>query len=330
MVIPSTLWLAQIILRIFLIWYFLAFLVYLVKGRGVDPAMIRLTTCRFRKQRARFVGSLILTPAVKIHQSSLLHCDFCFYLSIYRCIYVGHSLGLALLVMTGFNVFAPMVPLGDPRGNMAKTISFRLWQNSGLGIYCIYYQSSLLGILIDAFGHPIILYGLIAALLHYSLPQCYVRKSCPKVRSKTEHHHVYETDFRQPSLAFFYYVFLYYKVLMLITVWHLYWEKAGYDTTTIGYLVIGVVAEVVVFMFSKSLFRRWSARNYYYFQHCRAIALGMMGSLQHYRHLLLYKFCIVAHLPSIQRQCVLLLHVKSMKLFVYKQFILLQQWEVSL
>ena len=79
----------------------------------------------------------------------------------------------------------------------------------------------------------------------------------------------------------------------------LYWEKAGYDTATIGYLwSLGVVAEVVVFMFSRRLFRRWSAQKLIItFSICRAIALGMMGSLQHYRHLLLYKFCIVAHLP---------------------------------
>ncbi len=98
MVIPSTLWLAlDYFTYFFLIWYFLAFLVYLVKGaRGVDPAMIGLLLGV--GLTARFVGSLILTPAVKRSiKSSLLHCDFLLFISpIYRCIYVGHSLGLAL------------------------------------------------------------------------------------------------------------------------------------------------------------------------------------------------------------------------------------------
>ncbi len=60
----------------------------------------------------------------------------------------------------------------------------------------------------------------------------------------------------------------------------IYWAKAGYSSSTIGYLwSLGVVAEVVVFTFSNQLFRRWSARNLLLLSGiCSVIRWGLMGT----------------------------------------------------
>ncbi|MGG8473401.1 MFS transporter, partial [Rahnella sp. PAMC25617] len=59
----------------------------------------------------------------------------------------------------------------------------------------------------------------------------------------------------------------------------IYWQDIGYSSTTIGYLwSLGVVAEVLVFTFSKQLFSRWSARNMLLLSAvCGVVRWGMMG-----------------------------------------------------
>jgi PPP family 3-phenylpropionic acid transporter len=60
----------------------------------------------------------------------------------------------------------------------------------------------------------------------------------------------------------------------------IYWQDVGYSSTTIGYLwSLGVVAEVLVFTFSKQLFSRWSARDLLLLSAvCGVVRWGMMGA----------------------------------------------------
>jgi PPP family 3-phenylpropionic acid transporter len=59
----------------------------------------------------------------------------------------------------------------------------------------------------------------------------------------------------------------------------IYWQDVGYSSTTIGYLwSLGVVAEVLVFTFSKQLFSRWSARDLLLLSAvCGVVRWGLMG-----------------------------------------------------
>ncbi|HBC7483364.1 TPA: 3-phenylpropionate MFS transporter [Proteus mirabilis] len=269
MVIPSTLWLALDYFTYFFSYgIFLPFWSIWLKGEGVDPAMIGLLLGV--GLTARFVGSLILTPAVKDPSKLITALRLFAFLSLLFTVafMLGTHWAWLFLVMTGFNVFfAPMVPLGDSlAGTWQKQFPLDYGKIRVWGSIAFIISSSLLGILIDAFGHPIILYGLIASTLALFLTSMLRPKIMPQGKvKKTEHHHVSFMKLISDGP-----VWRFLLCVSLLQGAHaayygfsaLYWEKAGYDTATIGYLwSLGVVAEVVVFMFSRRLFRRWSARN---------------------------------------------------------------------
>ncbi|EMH1104481.1 3-phenylpropionate MFS transporter [Proteus mirabilis] len=287
MVIPSTLWLALDYFTYFFSYgIFLPFWSIWLKGEGVDPAMIGLLLGV--GLTARFVGSLILTPAVKDPSKLITALRLFAFLSLLFTVafMLGTHWAWLFLVMTGFNVFfAPMVPLGDSlAGTWQKQFPLDYGKIRVWGSIAFIISSSLLGILIDAFGHPIILYGLIASTLALFLTSMLRPKIMPQGKvKKTEHHHVSFMKLISDGP-----VWRFLLCVSLLQGAHaayygfsaLYWEKAGYDTATIGYLwSLGVVAEVVVFMFSRRLFRRWSARNLLLLSaFAGLLRWGMMGS----------------------------------------------------
>ena len=287
MVIPSTLWLALDYFTYFFSYgIFLPFWSIWLKGEGVDPAMIGLLLGV--GLTARFVGSLILTPAVKDPSKLITALRLFAFLSLLFTVafMLGTHWAWLFFVMTGFNVFfAPMVPLGDSlAGAWQKQFPFDYGKIRVWGSVAFIISSSLLGILIDAYGHPIILYGLIASTLALFLTSMLRPKVMPQGKVKEAEHS--SVTFMQlvsdaPVWRFLLCVSLlqgahaaYYGFSAL------YWEKAGYDTATIGYLwSLGVVAEVIVFMLSHRLFRRWSARNLLLLSACCGLLRwGLMGS----------------------------------------------------
>ncbi|HCH49692.1 MAG TPA: 3-phenylpropionate MFS transporter [Proteus sp.] len=287
MVIPSTLWLALDYFTYFFSYgIFLPFWSIWLKGEGVDPAMIGLLLGV--GLTARFVGSLILTPAVKDPSKLITALRLFAFLSLLFTVafMLGTHWAWLFFVMTGFNVFfSPMVPLGDSlAGAWQKQFPFDYGKIRVWGSVAFIISSSLLGILIDAYGHPIILYGLIASTLALFLTSMLRPKIMPQGKvKKAEHSNI--TFMQLVSDAP---VWRFLLCVSLLQGAHaayygfsaLYWEQAGYDTATIGYLwSLGVVAEVVVFMLSHRLFRRWSARNLLLLSaFCGLLRWGLMGS----------------------------------------------------
>lgn len=106
MVIPSTLWLALDYFTYFFSYgIFLPFWSIWLKGEGVDPAMIGLLLGV--GLTARFVGSLILTPAVKDPSKLITALRLFAFLSLLFTVafMLGTHWAWLFLVMTGFNVF---------------------------------------------------------------------------------------------------------------------------------------------------------------------------------------------------------------------------------
>ncbi|MDM3866758.1 3-phenylpropionate MFS transporter [Proteus faecis] len=269
MVIPSTLWLALDYFTYFFSYgIFLPFWSIWLKGEGVDPAMIGLLLGV--GLTARFVGSLILTPAVKDPSKLITALRLFAFLSLLFTVafMMGSHWAWLFFVMTGFNVFfSPMVPLGDSlAGTWQKQFPFDYGKIRVWGSIAFIISSSLLGVLIDVFGHPIILYGLIASTFALFLTSMLRPKVMPQGKvKKAEHNNVSFMKLISDGP-----VWRFLLCVSLLQGAHaayygfsaLYWEKAGYDTATIGYLwSLGVVSEVIVFMLSHRLFRRWSARN---------------------------------------------------------------------
>lgn len=290
MAIPSTLWLVLDYFTYFFSYgIFLPFWSIWLKGEGVDSAMIGLLLGV--GLTARFVGSLVLTPAVKDPSKLITALRLLAFLTLLFTVafLLGTHWAWLFFVMIGFNVFfSPMVPLGDSlAGTWQKQFPFDYGKIRVWGSVAFIISSSLLGILIDAFGHPIILYGLIASTLALFLTSMLKPKVMPQGKiKKAEHAEHNEISFIKlisdgPVWRFLVCVSLlqgahaaYYGFSAL------YWEQAGYDTATIGYLwSLGVVSEVIVFMLSHRLFRRWSARNLLLLSaFCGLLRWGLMGS----------------------------------------------------
>lgn len=82
-----------------------------------------------------------------------------------------------------------MVPLGDSlAGTWQKQFPFDYGKIRVWGSIAFIISSSLLGILIDAFGHPIILYGLIASTLALFLTSMLRPKVMPQGKVKKAKH----------------------------------------------------------------------------------------------------------------------------------------------
>ena len=287
MVIPSTRWLA-----IDYFTYFFAYSIFLpfwsvwLQGEGIDAEMIGVLLGV--GLTARFLGAMFITPSVKEPSKLIMALRLLAGLSLIFS--VGFAFGShwawLLFVMIGFNLFfAPMVPLGDSlAGTWQKQFSFDYGKIRVWGSIAFIIGSSLMGYLAGVWGHQSIMVALIISCLALLLGSMLKPAIMPTRASKVEGDD--KLSFKQliadKNIV---------KFLVCVTLLQgahaayygfasLFWKEAGYSDLVIGNLwSLGVVAEVIVFMLSHRLFRRWSARNLLLLSaFCGVIRWGLMGA----------------------------------------------------
>ncbi|MBP6122621.1 MULTISPECIES: 3-phenylpropionate MFS transporter [Providencia] len=287
MVIPSTRWLA-----IDYFTYFFAYSIFLpfwsvwLQGEGIDAEMIGVLLGV--GLAARFLGAMFITPLVK-EPSTLITA-----LRILAALSLLFSVGFAfgshwawlLFVMIGFNLFfAPMVPLGDSlAGTWQKQFTFDYGKIRVWGSIAFIIGSSLMGYLAGVWGHKAIMMALIISCLAMLLAAMLKPAIMPSGAAKIEG--TSKITFKQ--LVADKNVVRFLVCVTLLQGAHaayygfasLFWKEAGYSDLVIGNLwSLGVVAEVIVFMLSHRLFRRWSARNLLLLSaFCGIIRWGLMGA----------------------------------------------------
>ncbi|APC12472.1 MULTISPECIES: 3-phenylpropionate MFS transporter [Providencia] len=287
MVIPSTRWLA-----IDYFTYFFAYSIFLpfwsvwLQGEGIDAEMIGVLLGV--GLTARFLGAMFITPSVKEPSKLIMALRLLAGLSLIFS--VGFAFGShwawLLFVMIGFNLFfAPMVPLGDSlAGTWQKQFSFDYGKIRVWGSIAFIIGSSLMGYLAGVWGHQSIMVALIISCLALLLGSMLKPAIMPTGAVKVEGDD--KLSFKQliadKNIV---------KFLVCVTLLQgahaayygfasLFWKEAGYSDLVIGNLwSLGVVAEVIVFMLSHRLFRRWSARNLLLLSaFCGVIRWGLMGA----------------------------------------------------
>jgi len=191
-----------------------------------------------------------------------------------------------LFVMIGFNLFfAPMVPLGDSlAGTWQKQFTFDYGKIRVWGSIAFIIGSSLMGYLAGVWGHKSIMVALIISCLALLLGAMLRPAILPSGAAKADNGN--KVTFKQ--LIADKNVVRFLICVTLLQGAHaayygfasLFWKEAGYSDLVIGNLwSLGVVAEVIVFMLSHRLFRRWSARNLLLLSaFCGIIRWGMMGA----------------------------------------------------
>ncbi|MEX9883131.1 3-phenylpropionate MFS transporter [Providencia rettgeri] len=287
MVIPSTRWLA-----IDYFTYFLAYSIFLpfwsvwLQGEGIDAEMIGVLLGV--GLAARFLGAMFITPLVK--EPSKLITALRLLAGLSLIFSVGFALGShwawLLFVMIGFNLFfAPMVPLGDSlAGTWQKQFTFDYGKIRVWGSIAFIIGSSLMGYLAGVWGNKAIMVALIVSCLALLLGAMLKPAIMPMGAAKADGGN--KVTFKQ--LIADKNVVRFLICVTLLQGAHaayygfasLFWKEAGYSDLVIGNLwSLGVVAEVIVFMLSHRLFRRWSARNLLLLSaFCGIIRWGLMGA----------------------------------------------------
>lgn len=287
MVIPSTRWLA-----IDYFTYFFAYSIFLpfwsvwLQGEGIDAEMIGVLLGV--GLAARFLGAMFITPLVK--EPSKLITALRLLAGLSLIFSVGFALGShwawLLFVMIGFNLFfAPMVPLGDSlAGTWQKQFTFDYGKIRVWGSIAFIIGSSLMGYLAGVWGNKAIMVALIVSCLALLLGAMLKPAIMPMGAAKADGGN--KVTFKQ--LIADKNVVRFLICVTLLQGAHaayygfasLFWKEAGYSDLVIGNLwSLGVVAEVIVFMLSHRLFRRWSARNLLLLSaFCGIIRWGLMGA----------------------------------------------------
>ncbi len=287
MVIPSTRWLA-----IDYFTYFFAYSIFLpfwsvwLQGEGIDAEMIGVLLGV--GLAARFLGAMFITPLVK--EPSTLITSIRILAALSLLFSIGFAFGShwawLLFVMIGFNLFfAPMVPLGDSlAGTWQKQFTFDYGKIRVWGSIAFIIGSSLMGYLAGVWGHKAIMMALIISCLAMLLAAMLKPAVMPSGATKIEG--ASKVTFKQ--LVADKNVVRFLICVTLLQGAHaayygfasLFWKEAGYSDLVIGNLwSLGVVAEVIVFMLSHRLFRRWSARNLLLLSaFCGIIRWGLMGA----------------------------------------------------
>ncbi|HEF8771548.1 TPA: 3-phenylpropionate MFS transporter [Providencia stuartii] len=287
MVIPSTHWLA-----IDYFTYFLAYSIFLpfwsiwLQGEGIDAEMIGLLLGI--GLAARFLGSMFITPMVKDPSKLITALRILAALSLIFAIgfAFGSHWAWLFFVMIGFNLFfSPMVPLGDSlAGTWQKQFPFDYGKIRVWGSIAFIIGSSLMGHYASVYGHQSIMIGLIISCLALLLGAMLKPMVMPAGVFKT----VGESKITFKQLIADKNIIRFLVCVTLLQGAHaayygfasLFWKEAGYSDSVIGNLwSLGVVAEVVVFMLSHKLFRRWSARNLLLLSAvCGIIRWSLMGA----------------------------------------------------
>lgn len=285
MVLQSTRWLALSYFTYFFSYgIFLPFWSVWLAGNGLPPETIGLLLGAGLV--ARFLGSLLLAPRVTDPSRLVQALRLLALLTLLfaAAFWIGHSAVWLLAIMVGFNVFfSPLVPLTDAlAGTWQRQITMdygrvRLW-----GSLAFVISSALTGKLVTLFGYQSILVMLslgIASMLLGMLLR-------PSVMPAGEIHH------REGAgmAAWRKLVAVHWRFLACVSLLQgahaayygfsaIYWQEAGYQASTIGYLwSLGVVAEIVIFALSNRLFRRWTARDLLLLSTiCGVVRWGLMG-----------------------------------------------------
>ncbi|WP_036774763.1 3-phenylpropionate MFS transporter [Photorhabdus australis] len=287
MVIQSTRWLALDYFTYFFSYgIFLPFWAVWLQGEGITPDMIGILLGTGLV--SRFVGSLLIAPTVKNPAALILALRILALLTL--VFLIGFTLGnhwaWLLFIMIGFNLFfSPMMPLSDAlAGTWQKQFPFDYGKIRVWGSIAFIISSALTGEFISVWGHQVILITilfsasstLLATLLKPSIMPASNIKST-KVDMVSFKQLLSEKSIRQFLLC-----------VALLQGAHagyysfsaIYWEKAGYSASTVGYLwSLGVIAEVVIFTLSNKLFRRWNARSLLLLSGiCGVVRWGLMGT----------------------------------------------------
>ncbi|CAI1017988.1 Probable 3-phenylpropionic acid transporter [Serratia quinivorans] len=269
MVLQSTRWLALSYFTYFFSYgIFLPFWGVWLKGEGIPPETIGILLGAGLV--ARFLGSLLIAPRVKdpSHLVTALRLLALLTLAFAIGFCFGNGWGWLMLVIAGFNLFfSPLVPLTDAlAGTWQKQITMdygrvRLW-----GSLAFVIGSALTGQMVSVWGHNAILYSLIISILAMLLGMMLKPSVMPQGEARTHS----ETERSLWAMLKEGPVWRFLLCVTLLQGAHagyysfgsIYWQKAGYSASTIGYLwSLGVVAEVIIFASSNFLFRRWNARN---------------------------------------------------------------------
>ncbi|MCP9267309.1 3-phenylpropionate MFS transporter [Xenorhabdus sp. XENO-1] len=315
MVVPSTFWLGLSYFTYFFSFgIFLPFWAVWLKGEGIEPAMIGILLGVGLV--ARFLGSMFISPTVKDPSKLITALRL---LSLLTLLFaIGFAFGShwawIFSVMIGFNLFfSPLVPLSDAlAGTWQKQFTFDYGKVRVWGSIAFIISSSLTGILMSSNGinfsisnlelsipfdrinnwvgsnlfghHPIILAFLIFSLSVMLLGMMLKPSIMPagKIKAVNTHTVSFKELLSEKSV---------WQFLLCVTLLQgahagyysfgsIYWENAGYSSATIGYLwSLGVVTEVIIFTFSKQLFRRWNARNLLLLSAiCGILRWGLMGT----------------------------------------------------
>ncbi|CDG88833.1 3-phenylpropionate MFS transporter [Xenorhabdus bovienii] len=315
MVVPSTFWLGLSYFTYFFSFgIFLPFWAVWLKGEGIEPAMIGILLGVGLV--ARFLGSMFISPTVKDPSKLIIALRL---LSLLALLFaIGFAFGShwawIFSVMIGFNLFfSPLVPLSDAlAGTWQKQFTFDYGKVRVWGSIAFIISSSLTGILMSSNGinfsisnlelsisfdrinnwvgsnlfghHHIILAFLIFSLSVMLLGMMLKPSIMPagKIKAANTHTVSFKELLSEKSV---------WQFLLCVTLLQgahagyysfgsIYWENAGYSSATIGYLwSLGVVTEVIIFTFSKQLFRRWNARNLLLLSAiCGILRWGLMGT----------------------------------------------------
>lgn len=251
--------------------YFFSFGVFLpfwslwLQGQGIAAESIGILLGA--GMGARFIGSLLITPAVRRTSQLLLALRLVTLIALLCGVafMLGNAWAWLLAVMVGFSLFyGPLVPLTDAlAATWQRQIGLdygkvRLW-----GSLAFIVGSAVTGELVNAFGHQAILYSLLGGLLAMLLGML-VRPVQPP-RDASVHQTVQVTPW--PTLLRERAVWRFLLCCALLQGAHagyyafstLFWRQAGYSASWVGYLwSLGVLAEVIIFALSHRLFRRWT------------------------------------------------------------------------
>ncbi|KLU16051.1 MULTISPECIES: 3-phenylpropionate MFS transporter [Xenorhabdus] len=317
MVVPSTFWLGLGYFTYFFSYgIFLPFWSVWLKGEGIDASMIGVLLGV--GMVARFVGSLVISPTVKNPAKLINALRLLSLLALLFA--VGFAFGSywvwLFFIMVGFNLFfSPLVPLSDAlAGTWQKQFTFDYGKVRVWGSIAFVISSSLTGILMSAnginlsisslnfgwnissdslnhwVGHELFgTHHIILALLLFSVTAMLLGMMLkPSIMpvGKIKAANTNAVSFKELLSEKSVWQFL--LCVTLLQAAHagyysfgsIYWEQAGYSSSTIGYLwSLGVVAEVIIFTFSKQLFRRWSARNLLLLSGiCGVVRWGLMAT----------------------------------------------------
>ena len=287
MVLPSSYWLGLSYFTYFFAYgIFLPFFATWLKGEGLDAQAIGLLLGI--GMVARFSGTLLLAPAVKEASQLVAALRLIALLALACCVgfWFGSSWAWLMLVMAGFNLFfGPLVPMSDAlAATWQRQIALDYGKVRVWGSLAFVIGSAFTGKMIAVFGHGAILAALTAGLAAMLLGMLLRPAVPPKADAQAAERGAipWRALLRQPPVRQF---------LLCVTLLQaahagyysfsaLYWQEAGYPASVVGYLwSLGVVAEVLVFTFSRPLFSRWSARHLLLLSACCGVVRwALMGS----------------------------------------------------